>query len=714
MIGSKCSIRLAIGSESVISFFVIKKKIFKERIMGKRKSKENIKGSKLFSILQNFGPTMMMVIAIIPIGGLLLGLGVFMQNETFMNDIPILASGPVFAFSSFIRAVGNMIIGNLHILFAISIAEGLSDHDGSAAFSAAVAFFTMNTVIGSVLGLSADSIEGSTLYTTVLGMPTLQMGVFGGICIGIMVGVLYRKFKNVKFPQALSFFQGKRFVPIISVAGAMILGVVFCFVWPHIQNGIIAFSSSIGDTTNPVTLYIYGLVNRLLIPFGLHNLWYPVFYFQMGSWVDPSGATIVGDLNIYLAQLASGSEITHGLTSGGCYLFPGFCIAAALAITKMAKPENRKKTFGLFSAGILTIIATGITEPIEFVFMFTCFPLYLIHAFFMALSFPILSLLNIHVGSTFCGGMMDWIVYGVLQNSPGWQWIIPLNILAGVIYYFIFKFLIKKFNFKTPGREDDVVETIKMEDENELAARVLEELGGKANILNLDACATRLRVTVKSRDSINKDVFRKLGASGTMQNGNDYQIIFGTQAALLKEQIKAIMEGKTISKKKSKELAKGTNEHEIIVAPMTGKLIPLNEVPDKVFADGMMGDGFAIEPTDGKVCSPINGKIESIFPTKHAILIISDKGKELIIHMGIDTVKMQGTPFEILVENGQIVEAGQDIAIVNLDEIKTKSFKTITPVVFTNMSDYDVILDKEGQVKKGDKKIMHFKHKEEV
>lgn len=677
-------------------------------------AKDTALRSKLFSILQNFGPTMMMVIAIIPVGGLLLGLGVFMQNETFLKDIPFLASGPVFAFSTFVRSVGNMIIGNLHILFAVAIAEGLSEHDGSAAFSAVVAFFTMNTVIGSVLGLTAENIGDSTLYTMTLGMPTLQMGVFGGICIGIMVGVLYKKFKNVKFPQAISFFQGKRFVPIIAVVGAMVLGVVFSLVWPSIQNGILTLSRTVGDTTNPVALYFFGLGNRLLIPFGLHNLWYPVFYFQIGEWVNAAGQTVVGDLNIYLAQLAEGATITHGLTSGGCYLFPGFCIAASLAITKMAKPENRKKTFGLFSAGILTIIATGITEPIEFVFMFTCFPLYIIHAFFMALSFPILCLLNIHVGSTFCGGLMDWIVYGVLQNSPGWQWIIPLNVLAGVIYYFIFKFLIQKFNFKTPGREDDIKDLEEFQDEDALAVRVLEELKGKANILKLDACATRLRVTVKSRDGINPDAFKVLGASGTMQSGNDYQIIFGTQAAFLKEQIKAILNGKTISQKKAEELNKVSDIEEEIVAPIAGKIIPLHEVPDKVFAEGMMGCGFAVIPENGRVCSPVNGEINNVFPTKHAISIISDAGKEIILHMGMDTVKLQGKPFEILVENGQLVEAGQDIAVMNLEEIKENAPSVITPVVFSNMTEFDVILDKKGNVKKAEKNILHFVIKEMV
>ena len=672
------------------------------------------KGSKLFSILQNFGPTMMMVIAVIPIGGLLLGIGVFMQNETFMNQYHFLASTPVFAFSSFIRAVGNMIIGNLHILFAAAIAEGLCKHDGVGAFSAILGFLTMNTVIGSVLGLTSEKIADSTLYTTVLGMPTLQMGVFGGICIGIMVGVLYKNFKDVKFPQGISFFQGKRFVPIITVVGAMVLGVLFSFIWPPIQNGILALSKTVGDTTNPVALYIFGLGNRLLIPFGLHNLWYPVFYFQVGSWTNAAGQTIIGDLNIYLAQLAEGAKITHGLTSGGCYLFPGFCIAAALAISKMAKPENRKKTFGLFAAGIVTIIFTGITEPIEFVFMFACFPLYIIHAFLMSLSFPILCLLNVHVGSTFCGGLMDWIVYGVLQNSPGWQLIIPLNVAIGGVYYLIYKTFIKVLDFKTPGREDDVVVVdASLKQEDVLAAKVLKELGGKENISNLDACATRLRVTVKNTENIKKEVFTSLGASGTMQNGNDYQIIFGTQAAFLKEQIQAIMNGEVVENLEIKKETAELVDEEILI-PMKGTLVELSEVPDNVFAEGMMGCGFAIDPEGGIVYSPVNGRIDSVFPTKHAISIVTDGGKEVVIHMGMDTVKLEGKPFEIYVKKDELIEAGQKIAQMDLVEINKKAPSAITPVVFTNMPDYDVVLEKKGKVAEKEDKFMHFKKKDVI
>lgn len=678
---------------------------------------DKTKSSKIFSVLQNFGPTMMMAIAIIPLGGMLLGIGVFMQQADIMEAVPFLASAPVFAFSSFIRSVGNMIIGNLAILFAIAVAEGLSDHDGAGAFAAVVSYLTMNTVIGTVLNIDADALASSSLYTTSLGMNTLQMGVFGGICVGIMVGILYKKFKNTKLPAAISFFQGKRFVVIVSVFGAMILGVIFCLIWPPIQNGIISLSGTVADTTNPVALYIYGLVNRLLIPFGLHNLWYPIFYFQTGTWVNEAGQTIVGDLNIYLAQLQEGSTITHGLTSGGCYLFPGFCIAAAFAIANCAKPENRKKTLGLFMGGIGVIALTGITEPIEFVFMWTCFPLYIIHSFFMALSFPILCLLDIHVGSTFCGGLMDWIVYGVMQGSPGWIWIIPLNVIVGVIYYFIFKFLITKFKFKTPGREDEVVVMAEeYKDEDVLAAAIIKELGGKENIRKLDACATRIRATVLDKSIVDKNAFKTLGANGVMQNGNDFQIIYGTEAAYIKENMKAIIDGKTLSKEQRalsrKKIADVTDEE--IVIPINGELLTLQEVPDKIFAEEMMGTGFAINPSDGIVVSPVNGTIDNIFPTKHAIGIVSDQGKEIMIHLGVDTVKLEGEPFEVLVKTGEIVEVGQKIVKMDLDFISQKAPSAISSIIFTNMPEYKVELCKKGKVKAKDKDFMHFVAREDV
>lgn len=659
------------------------------------------KGTKILSALQKFGPAMILVIAVIPIGGVLLGLGTMMQNENFIEVIPFLENGVIASIASLLTTIGNLILGNLHIMFAVAIAEGLSEHDGVAAFSGALGFLVFNTAIGNIMGITAETVAAdSNMYTTILGIPTLQTGVFGGVVVGLATAFIYKRFKNTKLPAALAFFQGKRFVPIIMVLAAIVLAIPFVIIWPVIQEGILALGELTTSSLNPVALWLYGVLNRLLIPFGLHHLIYPVTYFQLGTYTTLAGETVNGDLNIFLAQMADGVDITAGAFCGGCYLFPAFCVAAALAIAKTAKPENRKKTLGLFSAGIVTIILTGITEPIEFVFLFTCFPLYVIHSLFMALSFPILNVLGVHVGSTFCGGLMDLLIYGVFQNAPRWWLIIPLNIVIGVIYYFIFKFIIVKFNFKTPGREDEEVQKIEaVQDVDELAVRILEKLGGKENIISLDACATRVRVQLKSKKGIDKNSFVELGANGVIEVGDGLQIVYGIQAAAITEQIKAAMNRDTNVKK-----AKNTDEEEI-VSPLSGKLVELKDTPDETFSSGMMGIGFAVEPDAPEVVSPVDGRIISIYPAKHAICIRSDRGKEIMLHLGIDTVKLEGRPFNVKVKEGDRVKAGQLIETIDLEEMK-KAKSTVSPLIFMEMDDYEVVIQKTGYVKAGDKNIV--------
>lgn len=667
---------------------------------------------KIMGGLNAWGPAMMIVIAIIPIGGLMLGIGTFMQNETFMEAAPWLASGIVYGFSSILKAVGNLIIGNLPVLFCVAISEGLSDHDGTAAFAGFVGYMVFNTVIASFLGITAETVaENSSAYTTVLGVSTLQTGVLGGMAVAILTSQMYKRFKSITLPDAISFFQGKRFVPIVNVLACAILAIPFALIWPVIQSGIDALSYVFMESNNPVALYIYGLVTRILIPFGLHNVWYPPFYFQFGSYTTLAGNVVHGDLNIFLAQIADGAPITAGSIVGGCYLMPAFCVGAALAISKMAKPENRKKTLGLFTAGIATCILTGITEPIEFVFLFSCPLLYAIHACFLSLAWPILSILGVHIGTTFCGGLMDWLVYGVLQNAPGWALVIPVNIIVGVIYYFIFKAIIKIFDFKTPGREDDVNETADSAVQSgELAKSILNALGGKENIKSIDACATRLRVQLNNND-IDTSVFKdQLHAKGVMNVGSGIQIIYGTQAATLKEEIKAIIEGREVSVPEARMVAAATiDTKEEFVVPVSGELMDITKVPDDTFAKKMMGIGFAIQPDDGKVVSPVTGTITTVFPTKHAIGITSDQGKEIILHLGLETVALNGKPFDIFVKDGDVVDAGTPIAQMNVEQMEEQAKSSICICIVTNMEHFDVVLDKEGKVNCGDRKFMHFK-----
>lgn len=675
--------------------------------------------NKVMGALNSWGPAMMIVIAIIPIGGLMMGIGVFMQNATFIEAAPWLASPVVYGFSSVLRSIGNIIIGNLPVLFCVAISEGLSDGDGKAGFAGFVGYMVFNTVMGSILGITAETVaENSSMYTNVLGVNTLQTGVLGGMAVAILTSVIYKRFKDIKLPEAISFFQGKRFVPIANTIANAVLAVPFVVIWPTIQRGIDALSYVFMESNNPFTLWLYGVITRLLIPFGLHNVWYPPFYFQFGSYTTLAGDVVHGDLNIFLAQLSDGVPITAGTIVGGCYLMPAFCIAAALAITKMAKPENRKKTLGLFMAGIITILFTGITEPIEFVFLFSCPLLYVIHALFLSLAWPILSIAGVRVGTTFCGGLMDLIVYGALQNSPKWWLIIPLNIVVGVIYYFIFKALIRIFDFKTPGREDETAEEGgKLVEAGELSAKILEALGGKDNIETLGACATRLRVTLKNKD-INEDVFKnQLDAKGVMHIGDSLQIIYGPQAASLKEEIQALMEGRTVSKaavktNEEKPQTAGTSAGDItgeeVVSLAEGKLMDITQVPDETFAQKMLGDGYAVDPEDGLVVSPVSGTVESIFPTGHACCLVSDKGLEVLLHLGIDTVALNGEPFENYVKEGDRIEAGQKLIKMDVEAVRRADKSPVCICVFTNAEDRKVVLTKSGKVKAGEKDLLRF------
>lgn len=670
---------------------------------------KNLK-NKTMSALNAWGPTLMIVIAVIPIGGLMLGIGTFMQNATFMQSITWLANSYVYGFSTLLKTVGNLIIGNLPILFCIAVAEGLSDHDGVAAFAAFLGYMVFNTTISSCLGITAESVAENSAYTTILGINTLQTGVLGGMIVGLVTSIVYKKTKDVVLPEAISFFQGKRFVSVTMVLVAVLLAIPFMLIWPTIQKGIDAMSYLFVDSNNQISLFVYAIMNRILIPFGLHNIWYPSFYFQFGNYTTLAGEVVHGDLNIFLAQMADGVPITTGVISGGAYLMPAFCIGAALAIVKMAKPENKKKTLGLFIPGIIIVILTGITEPIEFLFLFSCPALYAIHAVFVALGWNIFSLAGIRVGTTFCGGLMDLLVYGVLQNAPGWMRIIPLNIVVGLIYYFIFGALIKVFDFKTPGREDVVADSaIDFKETGVLSKKILEALGGKENIAKLDACATRLRVTLHDK-SIDKNIFKEsLGAKGVMEVGDSLQIIYGTQASTLKEEIKALMEGREISATEARMIAAvTTSDVEEIVACVSGKLVDITDIPDDTFAQKLMGIGFAIDPSDGEVVSPVCGTVTTVFPTKHAIGITSDQGKEVLLHLGLETVQLEGKPFTTYVQEGDIVSTGTKLANMNLEMIKENGLSSICITVFTNMENLDIELDKTGNVQAGEKDFFHF------
>ncbi|SHG01536.1 glucose-specific PTS transporter subunit IIBC [Ornithinibacillus halophilus] len=635
-----------------------------------------------FGLLQRVGKALMLPVSVLPAAGLLLGIG----HENVL-DIPIMAQA------------GGIIFDNLPLLFAIGVAIGLADGDGVAGLAAVIGFLVMNVT----LGIMAESKGVETIE--MLGISTLQMGVFGGILMGIVAAYLYKKFYQIQLPQFLGFFAGKRFVPIITAATAVILGMLFFYVWPPIQDVIDWFSVLATETGSTVAAFIFGFGQRALIPFGLHHIFYQPFWYEFGSFVNDAGNVVKGDMTRYFA-----GDPTAGTFMTGLFPFMLFGLpAAALAIYHEAKPENKKKVAGIMASAALTSFLTGITEPIEFAFLFVAPVLFLIHAVFAGLSFVVMDLLNVKAGFTFSGGFIDYVLYWGLSTNA-WM-VIPVGIGFAFLYYFGFRFAIRKWNLATPGREEDTGEEEgEVQEAGDLPYDVLESLGGKENIAHLDACITRLRVSVNDKNNVDKDRLKRLGASGVMEVGNNIQAIFGPKSDTIKGQIADIISGKTprVTKEKiQKEITVDEKGETNITGPIKGRLLPITEVPDQVFSGKMMGDGFAIEPTDNMIVSPVDGEIVNVFPTKHAIGIQSDSGREILIHFGIDTVKLQGEGFEVFVQEGDKIKAGQKLMTVDLDYIKTNVPSIITPIVFTNLQeDEEIVLLKDGEITLNEQNII--------
>ncbi|MCW6085065.1 MULTISPECIES: glucose-specific PTS transporter subunit IIBC [Clostridium] len=669
---------------------------------------------KSFGILQQVGKALMLPVALLPAAGILLAFGNMFQNEAFLKLAPALNS-PVFqGFAKVMEQSGNIVFANLALLFAVGLAGG----EGVAGLAAIVGFLIMNVTMGVVTGITPGLIGKShPEFASVLGIPTLQTGVFGGIIIGIIAAQLYKKYYNIELPSYLGFFAGKRFVPIVTATFAIFVGLIMVFIWPPIQSGLNTFSHNMIDANKTLAAFVFGVIERALIPFGLHHIFYNPFWYQFGEYVNKAGQLVNGDQTIFFAQLKDAVPFTAGTFMTGKFPFMMFGLpAAALAIYQEAKPEKKKLVGGIMASAALTAFLTGITEPIEFSFLFVAPALFAIHCLFAGLSFMTMHILNIKIGMTFSGGIIDFILFGVVPNRTKWWLVIPVGLAFSVIYYFGFRFAIRKWNLKTPGREDDVgSESVNYSSEGSLAAKVLEALGGKENLTNLDACITRLRVSVNSIDKVNKEELKSLGASGVMVVGNNIQAIFGPKSDQLKEQIKDVISGKIITKdvkveEPKKETVKVSSKDKF-VSPIEGKILPITDVPDEVFSQKMMGDGFAIEPKNGTVVSPVDGVITTVFPTKHAIGITAENGLELLIHFGIDTVNLKGEGLEALVEQDAKIKAGDPILKVDIDKIKDKVPSIITPIIFTNLTDNQKLeIVKLGKtVKAGEEDIVNLK-----
>lgn len=502
---------------------------------------------KLFGLLQQVGKALMLPVALLPAAGILLGLGTALQNPTLLDRIPMLESQWFQLPATVLAQSGDVVFSNLSLLFAVGVAVGLAKGDGVAGVAAIVGYLMMNKTMSTILiatgQLDLENFSKNPSYANILGTPTLATGVFGGIIIGVLAAVMYKRYYNIELPPYLGFFAGKRFVPIITAVFAIAIGAAMVVIWPPIQTGLNAFSRNMIDANPTMSAFVFGLIERSLIPFGLHHIFYSPFWFEFGTYVNKAGELIHGDQKIFFAQLKDGVELTAGTFMTGKFPFMMFGLpAAALAMYHEARPENKKVVAGIMVSAALTSFLTGITEPLEFTFLFVAPILFAIHAVFAGLSFMIMQMLNVKIGMTFSGGIIDYTLFGILQNRTEWWLVIPVGLAFAVIYYCGFRFAIRKFNLKTPGREDktDASETGAVE-AGELPRNILEALGGQENITHLDACITRLRVSVNDVKNVDKERLKKLGAVGVLEVGNNIQAIFGPKSDQLKEQIKKVI-----------------------------------------------------------------------------------------------------------------------------------------------------------------------------
>ena len=679
---------------------------------------------QIFGVLQRVGRSFMLPIAVLPVAGLLLGIGSSFTNATMIDTYglqAILGEGTILnMFLTVLSKAGSALFDNLPIIFAVGCAIGMAKKEKEvAALSAVIAYFTMNAAVNAMLvnsgqilddGSIADFVLQGTITSSV-GIQTLQMGVFGGIIVGLGVAALHNRFYTIELPSALAFFSGSRFVPIISTVVYVLVGIGMFFVWPMVQNGIYALGGLVTGTGYLGTL-IFGIIKRALIPFGLHHVFYlPFWQTGVGGSMEVAGKMVEGGQNIFFAQLADPSTVHF--SADACRYFSGEFIfmifglpGAALAMYQTAKPEKKKQAGGLLLSAALACMATGITEPLEFSFLFVAPMLFVVQVILAGAAYMIAHILNIAVGLTFSGGLLDLFLFGILQGNAKTSWlrIIPVGIIYFLLYYGIFKFLILKFNLKTPGREDEDTETklYTKADYNaaketgvkgaEVSALITAGLGGKANIEDVDCCATRLRCTIKDPEKVQEALLKQSGSRGVILKGKGIQVIYGPQVAVLKTNLEAFLQTSAAD-----QVGSPVSSGEEIKSPMNGTVIPLSEVPDAVFSSEMLGKGFGVEPSEGKAYAPVDGEVTTVFDTKHAIGLMSKHGVELLIHIGMDTVKLNGKGFDVKVKTGDQVKAGDLLAEFDMDLIKGEGYPVTTAVVVTNTDDCKEI----GEVRTG-------------
>ncbi|HEY5556778.1 glucose PTS transporter subunit IIA [Acetobacterium sp.] len=718
---------------------------------------------RIFGVLQRVGRSFMLPIALLPVAGLFLGIGGSFTNETMLTSYNLMGvMGPgtiIYGILTVMMAAGEIVFKNLPIIFAMGVAIGMARQEKAvAALAGVIGYFIMHTVIGALITLTgtytpetllvandlamataaqkgmayipiiANQLLPSGSITSTVGIVSLQMGVFGGIIVGLGVAALHNRFYKVEFTPVLSFFEGTRFVPIITAVVFLFVGALMFFIWPFIQNGIYALGGLV-MASGYFGTFIYGVIERALIPFGLHHVFYlPFWQTGLGGTMTVDGMVVEGAQNIFFAQLAS-PDVAHFSVDATRFMagkFPFMIFGlpgAALAMYKCANSNRQKAVGGLLISAALTAMITGITEPIEFTFLFVAPFLYVIHCILAGLSFMLMHILNVGVGMTFSGGLIDLTLFGILQGNAktDWIYIVVVGVAYFFVYYFLFKFLINKFNLKTPGREEDDEETklytradveaakkekcdngLASESSDPVSAMIVTGLGGKKNIVDLDSCATRLRVTVTDGQGIDEKILKYSGAIGVIKKGNGIQVIYGPRVTVIKSkleeylqspesdletEISVIEEPETEPEKEKGTLDESLKISEVFTSPIDGEIASITETPDDVFSQKMVGDGVVIFPTGNKIYAPCDASLDVLFPTKHALGLTSLNGTEILIHIGIDTVKLEGKGFKSFVKQGDQVKKGDLLLEMDLDYISQNSPSTAIPIVFTNLKE---------------------------
>ena len=692
---------------------------------------------KVFGVLQRVGRSFMLPIALLPVAGLLLGIGSSFTNETMLETYGLtglIHQGTVlYTILDIMNQCGSAVFNNLALLFAMGVAIGMAKKEKEvAALSGAIAYLVMNTAISAMIN-AAGGVEAMAANTTtsMLGITTLQMGVFGGIIVGLGVAALHNRFYKIQLPQVLSFFGGTRFVPIVSTAVYLLVGIAMFYVWPVVQTGIgmlgnLVISSGYAGT------FIYGLIERALIPFGLHHVFYmPFWQTAVGGSAIIDGVTVQGAQNIFFAELASKAttefsvDATRFMT--GKFVFMIFGLpGAALAMYRTARPQKRKVVAGLLLSAALTSMLTGITEPLEFTFLFIAPVMYAVHCVYAGLAYMLMHILDVCVGMTFSGGLIDLTLFGIMQGNDKthWLWIVAVGAVYFVLYYFTFSIMIRKMDLKTPGRESDAEEPklynradfkektgvgpdgTPAPGHDTVSAVILRGLGGKANVTDVDCCATRLRITVADPAKVSDGLLKQSGASGVVHKGNGIQVIYGPQVAVIKSNLVDFMETPAAdapvdlpaaapapapAEKPVEKPAAPARQPQRLGAHLAGTVVPMEQVQDEAFASCVLGEGVAIEPTEGKLYAPADALVDNLFDTHHAIGLVTGSGVELLLHIGIDTVKLGGQHFTAHVKTGQKVKKGDLLISFDLDAIKAAGYLCTTPMIVCNTDDYAAV-----------------------